>query len=79
VIEEAALLDALESGKVAGAALDVYETEPAGDSPLAKHPLVVGTPHIGAQTKEAQLRAGHDILSEVVSGLDNEPLRWRVA
>ncbi|QRN82799.1 hypothetical protein JR338_10300 [Chloroflexota bacterium] len=79
VIEEAALLDALESGKVAGAALDVYETEPPGDSPLAKHPLVVGTPHVGAQTKEAQLRAGHDILSEVIAGLDEEPLRWRVA
>ncbi|MBG0788040.1 MAG: hypothetical protein H0S79_23380 [Anaerolineaceae bacterium] len=79
VIEESALLDALESGKVAGAALDVYETEPPVDSPLAKHPLVVGTPHVGAQTKEAQLRAGHDILSEVIAGLDDEPLRWRVA
>ncbi len=79
VIEEAALLDALNSGKVAGAALDVYETEPPGDSPLAKHPLVVGTPHIGAQTAEAQLRAGYDIVSEVVAGLDKKPLRWRVA
>jgi D-3-phosphoglycerate dehydrogenase len=79
VIEEAALLEALESGKVAGAALDVYETEPPGESVLAKHPLVVDTPHIGAQTKEAQLRAGHDILSEVVAGLEEKPLRWRVA
>jgi D-3-phosphoglycerate dehydrogenase len=79
VIEEAALLDALESGKVAGAALDVYEAEPPGESALAKHPLVVDTPHIGAQTKEAQLRAGHDILSEVVAGLEEKPLRWRVA
>lgn len=79
VIEETALLDALNSGKVAGAALDVYETEPPGASPLAKHPLVVGTPHIGAQTAEAQLRAGYDIVSEVVAGLDKEPLRWRVA
>lgn len=79
VIEEAALLEALESGKVAGAALDVYETEPPVDSALAKHPSVVGTPHIGAQTKEAQLRAGHDILEEVIAGLDEEPLRWRVA
>ncbi len=79
VIEEAALLEALESGKVAGTALDVYETEPPVDSALAKHPSVVGTPHIGAQTKEAQLRAGHDILEEVIAGLDDEPLRWRVA
>jgi D-3-phosphoglycerate dehydrogenase / 2-oxoglutarate reductase len=79
VIEESALLAALESGKVAGAALDVYETEPPGESPLVQHPLVIGTPHIGAQTKEAQLRAGHDILEEVVAGLDEKPLRWRVA
>ncbi len=79
VIEESALLAALESGKVAGAALDVYETEPPGESPLVRHPLVIGTPHIGAQTKEAQLRAGHDILEEVIAGLDEKPLRWRVA
>ena len=76
---EAALLEALESGKVAGTALDVYETEPPVDSALAKHPSVVGTPHIGAQTKEAQLRAGHDILEEVIAVLDDEPLRWRLA
>ena len=63
VIEESALLAALENGKVAGAALDVFETEPPGESPLAMHPNVVDTPHIGAQTGEAQLRAGHDILS----------------
>jgi len=78
VINEAALLSALESGKVAGAALDVYEAEPPGDSPLVTHPNVIGTPHIGAQTKEAQLRAGHDILSEVVAALENEPLRWKI-
>jgi D-3-phosphoglycerate dehydrogenase len=79
VIEETALLAALESGKVAGAALDVFETEPPGESALAMHPHVVATPHIGAQTSEAQLRAGYDILSEVVAGLDGKPLRWKVA
>ncbi len=78
VLEEAALLAALESGKVAGAALDVFEKEPPGDSPLAMHPKVVATPHIGGQTKEAQLRAGHDILSEVVNALDEKPLRWKI-
>jgi D-3-phosphoglycerate dehydrogenase len=78
VIEESALLAGLESGKVAGAALDVFEAEPPGDSPLPKHPKVVATPHIGAQTKEAQLRAGYDIVSEVVAVLDGKPLRWRV-
>lgn len=79
VIDESALLAGLESGKVAGAALDVFEAEPPGDSPLPKHPKVVATPHIGAQTKEAQLRAGYDIVSEVVAVLDGKPLRWKVA
>jgi len=78
VIDEQALLAALESGKVAGAALDVYESEPPGTHPLPMHPNVIGTPHIGAQTKEAQLRAGFDILSEVVAALDQKPLRWKI-
>ena len=78
VIDEKALLAALESGKVAGAALDVFEKEPPGESALAKHPNVVDTPHIGAQTKEAQLRAGHDILEEVIAALDGKPLRWKI-
>lgn len=78
VIDESALLAALDSGKVAGAALDVFETEPPGDDPLPKHPKVVATPHIGGQTKEAQLRAGHDIVSEVVAALDGDPLRWKI-
>jgi D-3-phosphoglycerate dehydrogenase / 2-oxoglutarate reductase len=78
VIDESALLAALESGKVAGAALDVFETEPPGESQLLLHPKVIGTPHIGAQTREAQLRAGHDILSEVVTALDGDPLRWKI-
>jgi D-3-phosphoglycerate dehydrogenase / 2-oxoglutarate reductase len=78
VIEERALLTALDSGKVAGAALDVFETEPPGGAPLPKHPKVIATPHIGAQTKEAQLRAGYDIVSEVVAALDEKPLRWKI-
>ena len=79
VIDESALLAGLESGKVGGAALDVFEKEPpaAGD-PLSMHPKVVGTPHIGAQTKEAQLRAGHDIVEEVVAALGEKPLRWKI-
>lgn len=78
VIDESALLAGLDSGKVAGAALDVFETEPPGDDPLPTHPKVVATPHIGGQTKEAQLRAGHDIVSEVVAALDGETLRWKI-
>jgi D-3-phosphoglycerate dehydrogenase len=42
------------------------------------HPKVVATPHIGAQTKEAQLRAGYDIVSEVIAVLEEKPLRWKI-
>jgi len=79
VIDEAALLDALNSGKVAGAGLDVFATEPPGESPLASHPRVVATPHVGAQTAEAQARAAADIAAEVLAALKGEELRWRVA
>jgi D-3-phosphoglycerate dehydrogenase len=79
VVDEAALLDALNSGKVAGAGLDVYATEPPGQTSLVCHPKVVGTPHIGAQTVEAQRRAANDIATEIVRALRGEELRWRVA
>ncbi|PKP71001.1 MAG: phosphoglycerate dehydrogenase [Alphaproteobacteria bacterium HGW-Alphaproteobacteria-4] len=54
LIDEAALVDALKSGQVAGAALDVFATEPATESPLFGMPNVVCTPHLGASTTEAQ-------------------------
>ncbi len=79
VIDEAALLAALDSGHVAGAALDVFATEPPGQTALVSHPHVVCTPHIGAQTIEAQQRAAHDISTEVLAALNGEPLRWKVA
>lgn len=79
VIDEDALLAALESGKVAAAGLDVYATEPPGLTPLVSHPRVVCTPHIGAQTVEAQVRAADDIASEVLAALEGKPLRWKVA
>lgn len=79
VIAEDDLLDALESGKVAAAGLDVFATEPPGLTPLVAHPKVVAVPHIGGQTVEAQARAAGDISTEVLAALRGEPLRWKVA
>ncbi|MEA4812579.1 MAG: hydroxyacid dehydrogenase [Anaerolineaceae bacterium] len=78
VLQEECLVKALESGKVAGVALDVFEKEPPTDWKLVHHPKVIATPHIGAQTKEAQLRVAHDIAEEVLRALDGEELRWRI-
>ena len=78
IIDEAALLDALNSGKVAGAALDVYSTEPPTNNELIEHPKVIATPHIGGQTADAQSQASFDIASEVLAVLKNAPLRWKI-
>jgi D-3-phosphoglycerate dehydrogenase / 2-oxoglutarate reductase len=79
IIDEKALLAALNSGKVAGAALDVFSVEPPPDGELARHPRVIATPHIGGQTVEAQVRAANDISNEVLAALNGSPLRWKVA
>ena len=73
-----AVLNALESGQIAGAALDVFSNEPPGLTALVSHPNVVATPHIGAQTAEAQVRAAVDISEEVLAALKGEPLRWKI-
>jgi D-3-phosphoglycerate dehydrogenase len=65
-VDEAALLEALESGKVFGAGLDVFAEEPAKNEALYSHPRVSSTPHIGASTKEAQQRIGQEIVSLIV-------------
>lgn len=78
IIDETALVAALETGQVAAAALDVFATEPPGPTALVAHPNVVATPHIGAQTEEAQDRAAEDIASEVLNALRGEPLRWKI-
>ena len=78
IVDESALLDALNSGKVAGAALDVFGQEPPGLTEIVSHPRVIATPHIGAQTAEAQIRASEDIANEVLSALQDKPLRWKV-
>ena len=72
VIDEEALARALDSGKVAGAALDVFENEPAVDNPLIGHSGVIATPHLGASTQEAQDRAGVMIAEQVRAALNGE-------
>lgn len=78
VIDEAALLAALETGQVAGAALDVFAQEPPGLTPLIAHPNVIASPHLGAQTLEAQVRAAEDVAVEVLHALQGQPLRWQI-
>ncbi len=70
VIDQEALYQALISGKVAGAALDVFEEEPPKDSKLFTLPNVIGTPHMGAQTFEAQHRASIQIATNVIDALE---------
>jgi D-3-phosphoglycerate dehydrogenase / 2-oxoglutarate reductase len=66
IINEKDLLDALESGQVAGAALDVFETEPPPkDHPLVLSDKVIATPHLGASTKEAQSKVAIDIANQI--------------
>ena len=65
LIDDEALLAALENGRVAGAALDVHAQEPPKDWRLAKHPKVLALPHLGASTREAQERVGTDIAQQV--------------
>ncbi len=66
IIDEDALYDALKEGKIAGAALDVFEKEPAVGNKLASLPNVICTPHIGSQTKEAQALAANVIAEKII-------------
>jgi len=75
IIDENALKDAIKSGKVAGAALDVFEHEPPEESELLKLEEVIVTPHLGASTEEAQRAAALVIAEGVIDALKNKPVR----
>lgn len=71
VVSEKDLLDALNSGKVGGAGIDVWEEEPTKNLDLINHPRVSATPHIGASTVEAQDRVGIEIANKIVETFEN--------
>ena len=73
LVDESALLEALRSGRLAGAALDVFEVEPPTRRELLEDPRVIATPHLGASTAEGQRRAGEDVVAEVLRALHGEP------
>jgi D-3-phosphoglycerate dehydrogenase / 2-oxoglutarate reductase len=79
IVDDDALLAALESGQLGGAALDVYSIEPpAPDSPLTHHPRIIAVPHIGASTAEAQTSAGTEMAEGVAAALGGAAPRYAV-
>jgi D-3-phosphoglycerate dehydrogenase len=79
LVDETALIAALDAGRLAGAGIDVYPTEPvAPDDPLPKHPKVVATPHLGASTVEAQAQVAIQVAEEVLAVLEGRPTRFAV-
>ena len=71
MIDEDALYDAIVSGQVSGAALDVFENEPLTDSKLFSLPQIIGSPHMGASTAEATERIGDEV-ADILIGISVE-------
>jgi D-3-phosphoglycerate dehydrogenase / 2-oxoglutarate reductase len=79
IIDEAALAAAVKSGKVAGAAIDVFTDEPIkADNPLLGDPRIITTPHLGASTSEAQERVAIDVAEQIVDIFSGRPARYAV-
>ena len=79
IIDEQALADAVKSGKVAGAAIDVFTDEPVkADNPLLGDPRIITTPHLGASTSEAQERVALDVAEQIVDIFNGRPARYAV-
>ncbi|MSR77293.1 MAG: phosphoglycerate dehydrogenase [Candidatus Omnitrophica bacterium] len=75
IIEEKALYEAIKSGKVSGAALDVFEDEPPVNNPLLELPQVISTPHLGAATQEAQENVAIDVVKQVLDALHERAIK----
>ena len=73
LVDEAALLDALDEERITGAALDVFTEEPAIGNPLIAHPRVLATPHLGASTTQAQQRVAVEIARDIAGVLQGKP------
>ena len=78
IVDETALEAALSEGRLAGAALDVFETEPLTSHPLFGNERVVVTPHLGASTAEAQERVAQDVAEQIMAVLNGEPAQYAV-
>lgn len=78
IADEAALAEALKSGKVAAAAIDVFSKEPPENNPLIDAPNIVLTPHLGASTDEAQLAVSLDAVDVILDYLLRDQIRWAV-
>lgn len=78
IVDEAALAEALASGHVAGAGVDVFDTEPPSDSPLLSAPNTLLTPHLGASTAEAQVLVAEEVAAQVLDVLDGRSARYAV-
>ena len=75
LVDEDALLQALENEQLAGVALDVFTNEPPGDLPLLRHPRLMATPHLGASTQEAQREVAIEAAEQVIAVLNGQPAR----
>jgi D-3-phosphoglycerate dehydrogenase len=78
IVDEAALAEALASGHVAGAGIDVFDAEPPTDSPLLDAPNTLLTPHLGASTAEAQVLVAEEVAAQVLDVLDGRSARYAV-
>ncbi len=77
VVDEEALYTAVKEGKIGGAGVDVFETEPPGETKLAELDTITFTPHIGANTKDAQMKAGTMVSEQVIMALKgDDPVHW---